>query len=392
MKKMIQSMRWFGPDDQVSLDFIKQAGCAGVVTALHQIPNGETWPVEEIIRRKNEIESAGLNWEVVESVPVHENIKTRTGSYELQIENYKQTIRNLGQCGIKVITYNFMPVMDWTRTNLRLKLGDGSLALQFEKKALAAFDMFIMKRQNAGSDYSLQEIEAATDWYTATSEEQKSELQNNIIMGLPGSEESFTLDQFAEALQFYKNINSEKLRLHLIYFLQQIIPVAEESGIKMAVHPDDPPYPILGLPRIVSTAEDIDFLIKHVPSSCNGICFCTGSFGVRKDNNLPFMIRKYADRIYFLHLRNTIRNENGDFFESDHLEGDTDMYEVVKAVTEVMSARDCDIYMRPDHGHQMLDDIKNSNAPGYSAIGRLKGLAELRGLELAILRLMQYGN
>ena len=389
--KMTQTWRWYGPNDPVSLLDVRQAGATGVVSALHHIPNGDIWSVKEIQKRKNKIEKAGLTWDVVESLPVHEKIKTRSADFEQIIENYKESMKNLAACGVYVICYNFMPILDWTRTRLDMTLENGSLALEYNASELRVFDLCILRREGAEQDYTIEEIEQAKNQFKNLEALDIQRISDNILKGLPGSEEGYSMEEFKAMLDTYKGINADQLRSHLVQFLSEIIPLAEELGIRMCIHPDDPPFTLLGLPRVMSTQADYQFIFDQVPPMSNGITFCTGSLGVRADNDLPAIFDAFADRVHFLHLRSTKRDAEGNFYEADHLTGDVDMFEIITRVIKEQRRRvaenrqDASIPMRPDHGHQMLDDlVKQKINPGYSAIGRLKGLAELRGLEWGI--------
>lgn len=379
-------MRWYGPKDPVSLMDIRQAGATGIVSALHHIANGEVWSRDEIRKRKDLIEAAGLVWSVVESVPVHENIKTRSGDYRRFIENYKQTLANLAAEGIFTVCYNFMPILDWTRTELAWTLPNGAKALRFEKKEVVAFDLFILKRKGADLDYSAEEVTRAKDFFENASPADLKRVQDNILKGLPGSEEGYTMEQFQNALDTYKGIGHSELENHLRLFLDEILPIAEKNGVRLAIHPDDPPFDIFGLPRVMSTAKDMKRLLEDNPSPNNGFTFCTGSYGVRADNDLPAMVKEFGDHIHFIHLRATRRDAEGNFYEDDHLTGDVPMEAVIAEILKVQKHRKISLPMRPDHGHQMLDDIaKPIVNPGYTAIGRLKGLAEIRGVESGLI-------
>ena len=382
---LLQTWRWYGPDDPVSLEDIRQAGAKGIVTALHHIPHGELWSVEEIKKRKEQVESAGLQWEVVESVNVHEDIKTRSGDYKKYIEKYNQTLRNLAACGIHTVCYNFMPVLDWTRTQLDYEVHDHSKALRFDWTDLAVFDLYLLKRKGAEKDYDEETQTKAKKRFQSINEKQKDVLTENILMGVPG-EKSVTLETLSESIETYANLGREGLKENLVYFLSSVMDTCEEYHINMTIHPDDPPISILGLPRIVSSLNDLQYIIKTVDRKPNGICFCTGSLGAGKQNDLVQIIKAVGERVYFVHLRNVTKEPDNSFYEANHLEGDVDMYGMMKELVLIQQKRKEPIPFRPDHGHQMLDDLKKKTNPGYSAIGRLRGLAELRGLEMGITR------
>lgn len=401
MTRMIETWRWYGPNDPVSLRDIRQAGATGIVHAMHELTIGEVWHLDQLIERKRTIEwddsvhppkPTGLKWEVVESIPVHDSIKLAKPDRDKYIESYIQSMRNVASIGIKTIVYNFMPVVDWTRTNLDLELEDGAKALAFDVSEFIAFDLYILKREGAANEYSVQEIEKAIHCFSKMTKEDKVTLQNNIIAGLPGSQEGYSLDEFKMRLQEYKNIDNEKYRENLTYFLQKVVPVAEELGVRLAIHPDDPPRPLFGLPRIVSTIEDFQYILNIKKSLANGFTLCTGSLGAREDNNLVKFVDKFGPHIHFAHLRSVKRYADGSFLEDAHLKGDVDMFGIVAALHNEQLRRfannrnDYRIPMRADHGHVILDDLHKKTNPGYSAIGLLKGMAELRGLELGIIK------
>lgn len=380
-------MRWYGPHDPVGLWDIRQAGCSGIVSALHHIPVGEVWTTDEIQKRIDLAATAGLNWTTIESLPVHDDIKKRSGDHKKWIENYKASLRNIAACGLKVVTYNFMPILDWLRTDVSYEMPDRSRALYFNRLDFLCFDLFMLKRPNAEADYSAEELTKAEKHFESLPQHERERIFRNCLLGLPGSDDAFTPEQVLAALETYKGMSRDDLKSNLFDFLREVAPVAEEGGAKLAVHPDDPPYSVLGLPRVVSCAQDARELLAAADTPANGLCFCTGSYGVRADNDLPAMVKEFGDRIHFVHLRATKRDAEGNFYEADHLEGDVDMVSVIKELVEVMQKQKVNLPMRPDHGHQMLDDLNKTTYPGYSAIGRLRGLAELRGIEHTILKI-----
>jgi mannonate dehydratase len=388
MNKMIQTMRWYGPSDTVSLIDILQAGCSGVVSALHSYAPGEVWPYEAIVEYRDNIAKSGMKWEVVESLPVHDHIKVGYPDRDQLIDNYIESIRNLGKAGVNVVTYNFMPLLDWLRTDVRYKTPTGGEILYFNWIEYAVFDLFILKRATATADYPAEKIAELQKIFEAMPDEKREMIKSNFLLALPGSSVDFTLEYLDEKTKEYSAVTPQQMKENLAYFLGRICPVADEVGVKMAIHPDDPPYSIFGLPRIMSKHSDFAESIARVPNKSNGLCFCTGSFGARADNDLVDMVNKFGERINFLHLRNTKRLDNGDFYEADHLAGDADIYGIIKEIVLLMQKEGRSIPMRPDHGPSILDDLKKKSYPGYSAIGRLKGLAELRGVEYAITEAM----
>ncbi|WP_345952614.1 mannonate dehydratase [Mucilaginibacter sp. PAMB04168] len=387
-----QTFRWFGPSDPVTLQAITQTGATGIVNALHHIPAGEEWSLEEINKRKAEIEAAGLRWSVVESVNIHESIRIASAERDEYIDKYIKTLKNLAEAGLSTVCYNFMPVLDWTRTNLDYRLPNNASALRYDAPALAAFDLFILQRPEAYQEFTPAQQEAAKKYFDSLSAEEKTKLTNIIMAGLPGTDDVFTIDEFKVYLKKYEHIDSQVLKQHMAYFLKAIIPDAEKLGVKMCVHPDDPPFSILGLPRVVSTEQDLVDVVNACPSPSNGLTFCTGSLGANPANDLPGIVTRLGEHFHFLHLRNVQREADGSFYEADHLEGSTDMYAVMKNIILEQKKRldsgrtDVAMPMRPDHGHKLLDDYNYNTYPGYSVIGRLKGLAELRGLEMGIKR------
>ncbi len=388
--KMTESMRWFGPGDPVSLRDIAQAGCSSVVSALHNYAPGEVWPYEEIAAYKRHIDSAGLGWEVVESLPVHDHIKMGYPDRDLLIDNYTKSLRNLAKAGVYIVTYNFMPLLDWLRTDIHHRTPSGAEILYFSRKDYAVFDLFVLERAGAADAFTAEEV-AALRAYADTMEADRADtLSKSLLMALPGTEEHFTPDLLKRKLAEYAHITPEQLRENLVYFLEKICPVADELGVHLTIHPDDPPFPVFGLPRIASTYQDLRYLFERVPNPSNGLCFCTGSLGARLDNDLVQILGELGSRVRFLHLRNTKTMDNGDFYEADHLYGDTDMYAVIREVLALMSREGRNIVMRPDHGPRIMDDLQKEHYPGYSVIGRLKGLAELRGVEYALLRSGDY--
>lgn len=382
---MIETWRWFGPNDPITLEKIAQAGATGIVSALHDIPTGEVWDLHRLLEQNKLITQAGLQWSVIESIPLHNDIKTRTGNYKQYIENYKQSIVNAAKAGVHSICYNFMPVVDWTRTNLHYRLPNGASALRFEMTDFIAYDVFVLQRENASSSYAPHLLEKAKQRYNAMSDDEKAQLEINIIAGLPGGEGSYDRAGIKHAIAEFIALGEDGMRKNLFAFLNDIIPVAEAHGVKMCIHPDDPPFSLFGLPRVVSTQSDARQLLREVPSPANGLTLCAGSYGARGDNDLVDMAKEFSDRIYFIHLRNVIREDDGSFYESEHLQGDNDMVGLIKALHEAEKKTGIAIPMRPDHGHLLTDEQNTKDAkPGYSYLGRLKGLAELRGVIYAL--------
>jgi mannonate dehydratase len=384
MQSTIHCFRWYGPNDTVSLKHIAQAGCTGVVSALHAYAPGEIWPLESITAYRQHIEAHSLTWEVVESLPVHDHIKLGYPDRDALIENYRISLRNLAEAGVRTVTYNFMPLLDWLRTDVAYVTPVGSEVLYFNRENYALFDLFILQRECAANEYQPEELARLQTAFHRLTEAQLQKLKTSLLTALPGTSENFTLDYLREKLREYKSVSRSQLQQNLVYFLQKITPLADELGIRLTIHPDDPPFPVFGLPRVVSTAADCHAIFSAVPNPSNGLCFCTGSFGARPDNHLVSMLETFGPRVHFLHLRNTKMLENGDFYEADHLAGDADMYRILEKVKALAERENRKIPMRPDHGAKMLDDLGKDCYPGYSAIGRLKGLAELRGVEYAL--------